>query len=142
MQLHPENVQEITRAYTMMGTIDKKISKLETFISLEEEKAKSTVKTRDEMIQRAGKGRDLGSTRRLSRRCAFKNCNSVDHFTRRCDKNLKPGNVPEDIQKMMQDINLCLRCLRELNWEGHQESCVGGYRMPNSSKWVKTDCNT
>ena len=143
MKLHPENVQEVAKVYTMMDTIDKKTSNLETFISLEEEKAKSTVKAREVMIQRQGKGRNLGSTRRLSKRCAFKNCNSVNHFTRRCDKNLKPGNVPVDIQHMMQEANLCLRCMRERNWEGHQGSCVGSYRMPNSGgKLVKTDCNT
>ena len=94
------------------------------------------------MIQRAGKGRDLGSTRRLSRRCAFKNCKSTDHYTRRCDMNLKPGNVQENVQQLCQDANLCLRCLGDLNYVNHDGRCKGGYTRQTDNKWVITDCKT
>ena len=62
MKLFPE--QEVSKVYTMMGTIDKKISRLETFISMEEEKADPTVTGREGMIQKPGKSRDPGSIRR------------------------------------------------------------------------------
>ena len=137
-----ENLTEISKVYTMMDTIDKKISRLETFISLEEEKAIYTIKTREGMIQRAGKGRDLGSTRRLSRRCAFKNCKSTDHYTRQCDMNLKPGNVQENVQQLCQGAKLCLRCLWDLNYVNHDKTCKGGYRRKTDNKWVVTDCKT
>ena len=140
MKLFPE--QEVSKVYTMMDTIDKKISRLEAYISVEEEKAEPTVTAREGMIQGPEKSRDLGSTKRLSQKCDFKNCQGIDHHTRHCDKNLKPGNVPEDILQMVKDANLCLRCLREQNWKGHHESCAGGYKRPKDSKWVKTDCST
>ena len=140
MKLFPE--QEVSKVYTMMDTIGKKISRLETFISLEKEKAEPTVTAMEGMIQRPVKRVDLGSTKRLSRKCDFKNCQAIDHHTRKCDKNLKPGNVPEGILQMVKDANLCLRCLREKNWKGHPKSCAGGYKRPKDGKWVRTDCST
>ena len=140
MKLFPE--QEVSNLYTIMDAIDKKISRLETFISLGEEKAEPMVTSREGMIQRPVENRHLSSTTRLSQKCDFKNCQASDHHTRQCDKNLKPGNVPEDILQMVKDANLCLRCLREQNWKGHQKSCVGGYKRPKDSEWVRTDCNT
>ena len=139
MKLFPE--QEVSRVYTMMDTIDKKISRLETFISLEEEKAEPTATAREGMIQGPEKSRDLGSEKTLSRKCDFKNCQSTDHYTRRCD-NLKPGKIQEDIQHMVQDAGLCLRCLGDRSYEYHDERCKGGYKRPKDSKWVKTDCST
>ena len=76
------------------------------------------------------------------RRCAFKNCKSTDHYTRRCDMNLKPGSVQENVQQLCQDASLCLRCLGDLNYVNHDERCKGGYTRQTDNKWVSTDCKT
>ena len=124
-----------------MADIDKKISKLGKGISWEEEKAKPTVASREGMVQRPLEIRDLSSTRKFRRKCAFKNCQSVDHYTRKCS-NLKPGNIQEDILQVVIDANLCLRCLRDPSFENHEKECVGGYMRQNDQKWVQTDCIT
>ena len=136
-----ENLTEVSKVYTMMADIDKKISKLGKGISWEEEKAKPTVASREGMVQRPLEIRDLSSTRKFRRKCAFKNCQSVDHYTRKCS-NLKPGNIQEDILQMVIDANLCLRCLRDPSFENHEKECVGGYMRQNDQKWVQTDCIT
>ena len=80
--------------------------------------------------------------RLLQMKCNFKNCGKEDHFTRRCDKNLKPGEVPDNIQQLCVDANLCLRCLRDLSYVKHEETCLGGYKSYKDNKWIGTDCKT
>ena len=75
-------------------------------------------------------------------KCNFKNCGKEDHFTRRCDKNLKPGEVPDNIQQLCVDANLCLRCLQDLSYVKHEETCLGGYKSYKDNKWIGTDCKT
>ena len=95
---------------------------------------------RSNMIDPKGGYGNEQQTRKM--KCAFKNCGKTDHFTRRCDKNLKPGEVPENIQQLCVDADLCLRCLRDLSYAKHDETCIGGYKSNRDNKWVKTDCNS
>ena len=72
--------------------------------------------------------------------CAFENCQSTDHFTTRCDKNLNIGSVPQDIIQLCQTSGICVRCLRSLAYAKHDETCIGAYKRKSDNKWVQTDC--
>jgi hypothetical protein len=75
------------------------------------------------------------------RKCAFKNCGSMDHFSSLCP-NLKPGDVPQDIQQLCLTAGVCMRCLRDLSYKSHDETCQGFYKRKLDNKWIYTDCHT
>ena len=83
-------------------------------------------------------GNGVGPTRK----CAFANCQGTDHFTSRCDKNLRPGDVPSDIIQVCQDSQVCVRCLRSWRMNNHNETCIGAYKRRSDQTWVKTDCKS
>ena len=78
---------------------------------------------------------------RYIRKCAFGNCGSTEHFSSRCT-NLKPGEVPQNIQQMCLTAKVCMRCLRDLSYRRHDDTCMGFYRSYFEDKWVNTDCLT
>ena len=75
------------------------------------------------------------------RKCAFKNCGSTDHFASSCPI-LKPEEMPQDIQQLCLNAGICMRCLRELSYKRHNETCQGYYQRRTDNKWIYTDCHT
>ena len=75
------------------------------------------------------------------RRCAFKNCGSADHYAFACPI-LKPEEMPQDIQQLCLNAGVCMRCLRELSYRRHNETCQGYYKRRTDNKWIYTDCHT
>ena len=76
-----------------------------------------------------------------TRKCAFKNCGSKDHFSSFCH-NLKSGEVPQNIQQLCLTAGVCMRCLRDLSYRLHDEMCKGSYKRKLDNKWIDTDCHT
>ena len=79
--------------------------------------------------------------RRFTKKCAFENCGSNEHFSSWCP-NLKPGAVPQNIQQLCLNAGVCMRCLRDLSYPRHDDTCKGFYKRPLDNKLIDTDCNT
>ena len=76
-----------------------------------------------------------------SRKCNFRNCGSDGHWSSGCP-NLKPGDVPSNIQQLCLDAGVCLRCLRDLSYQHHDKACTGYYRRRSDNQQVETDCRS
>ena len=73
--------------------------------------------------------------------CRFANCRSTNHFSSGCP-NLKPGDIPMNVQQLCLDAGVCLRCLRDISYQRHDETCTGSYRRKSDNQQVETDCRT
>ena len=135
MSLHFGIGEEIERAYRLINSVEEVIVEVTTFIAVEERK-----KRKKEEKGQENEGITLDRGRSI--KCAFRNCLSIGHHTRKCNKNLKPGRVPEGIIQMCTDADLCPRCLRDTHYLKHDETCVGGYKRMSDNKWIGTDCGT
>ena len=124
----------------MLNELEEEIIKVTAFINLHE--ARRTMggvrsnQTTPDSLQHA-----IRPARNASRRCRFQNCRSDDHFSSGCH-NLKPGGIPSNIQQLCLDAGVCLRCLRDLSYQHHDETCTGSYRRKSDNRPVKTDCST
>ena len=76
-----------------------------------------------------------------SRRCKFQNCGSDEHWSSGCP-NLKPGDIPSNIQQLCLDAEVCLRCLRDLSYIHHDKACTGSFRRRSDNQQVETDCRS
>ena len=84
---------------------------------------------------------NIQPTRRFTTKCAFQNCGSTEHYSARCH-NLRPGEVPQNIQQLCLTAGVCLRCLRDLSYTYHDDTCKGSYKRLLDNKWIDTDCTT
>ena len=100
---------------------------------------RETVTFRSNRIE-SSRGNEASAGEPWFSQCAFKNCQSADHFTTRCDKNLQSGDVPPDIIQLCRISNVCVRCLRSLGYTKHDETCIGAYKRKSDNQWVQTDC--
>ena len=131
--------EDVERTYILLNELEEIIIKVTAFINLQEAKRTGVVRSNQtnpcplqHVIRPAGGA---------SRRCRFQNCRSDDHFSSGCH-NLKPENIPSNIQQLCLDAEVCLRCLRDRSYRHHDETCTGSYRRKSDNKLVKTDCST
>ena len=130
--------KDVRRTYILLNKLEEVIIKVTAFINLHEAR---TGRVRSNQTNPGSLHHAIRPAGNASRRCRFQNCRSNDHFSSGCH-NLKPENIPSNIQQLCLDAEVCLRCLRDRSYRHHDETCTGSYRRKSDNKLVKTDCST
>lgn len=121
--------EDVRKTYALLNELEEVIIVVTAFLNLQE-----AGKTKN--------GTTANQEEPISRRCAFKNCKSSEHFTNQCNKNLGDGRTSDNIIKLCTESRVCTRCLRALDFWNHDGSCSGSYVRRRDKKWVKTDCDS
>ena len=131
--------EDVERTYILLNELEEIIIKVTAFINLQEAK-RTTGVVRSNQTNPCPLQHVIRPAGGASRRCRFQNCRSDDHFSSGCH-NLKPENIPSNIQQLCLDAEVCLRCLRDRSCRYHDETCTGSYRRKSDNRPVKTDCS-